>query len=164
MLVGEMIHFIDLMQFVCGEKPTQVYAQKMQVGTDQLADHDNVSITVTFDGGSTGTLCYNTVGDEAVSKERLEVYGGGQVATLDDYRRLEVTQDGSTSTSKAWNQDKGQENQMSETVRAFRSRGKSPIPFDELISGMQAIFGARHSLSKGQPIKVPEYELEELSS
>lgn len=164
MLVGEMVHFIDLMQFICGEKPTQVYAQKMKVGTDQLADHDNVSITVTFDGGSTGTLCYNTVGDEAVSKERLEVYGGGQVATLDDFRRLEVTKDGATSTSRAWNQDKGQENQMSETVQAFRSRGKSPIPFDELVTGMQAVFAAQRSLTNGQPVEVPEYELKELSS
>lgn len=163
MLVGEMVHFIDLMQCVCREKPTQVYAQKMKVGTEQLADHDNVSITVTFDEGSTGTLCYNTVGDEAVSKERLEVYGGGKVATLEDYRRLEVTKDGSTSTFKAWNQDKGQENQMSETVQAFRSIGKGPIPFDELVTGMEAVFAAQHSLFEGQPVEIPEYELKELS-
>lgn len=164
MLIGEMVHFIDLMQFICGETPTQVYAQKMQVGTELLADHDNVSITVTFDRGSTGTLCYNTVGDEVVSKERLEVYGGGKVATLDDYRLLEVTKDGSTSTSKAWNQDKGQENQMSETVQAFRSMGRGPIPFDELVTGMQAIFAAQRSLAKGQPVEVPDYELKVLSS
>jgi predicted dehydrogenase len=160
MLVGEMVHFIDLMQHLCGERPAEVYARSVQVGTAQLADHDNVSITIAFDGGSTGTLCYNTLGDKAAPKERLEVYGAGRVATLDDFRRLAVTKNGSTSRSKAWNQDKGQENQMRATVDAFREKGAGPIPFDELVAGMQTVFAARRSLTEGAPIAVPSYQLE----
>lgn len=160
MMVGEMVHFIDLMQHLCGERPVKVYAESMNVSTKRLSNHDNVSITVTFSGGSTGMLCYNTVGDDVVSKERIEIYGGGQVATLDDFRRLEVTKNGSTSTSKAWNQDKGQENEMNETVEAFRTCGTGPIPFDELVTGMRTIFAARQSLAEGQPVKVPAYKLE----
>jgi predicted dehydrogenase len=159
MLVGEMVHFIDLMQFVCDERPSEVYAQNVQVGTAQLADHDNVAITVTFDGGSIGTLCYNTIGDKAAAKERLEVYGGGVAITLEDFRRLEITKDGSTSRSKAWNQDKGQEEQMRETVSSFRTRRTGPIPFDELVVGMQSVFAARRALAEGVPIAVPQYEL-----
>ena len=163
MLVGEMVHFIDLMQYICGERPREVYAQSLIVDTTRLANHDNVSITVTFDGGSTAVLCYNTVGDDAASKERIEVYGSGRVAILDDFRRLEITTGGSTSTSKAWNQDKGQENEMSETVEAFRTVGGGPIPFDELVTGMQVIFAAQRALTEGQPIEVPEYQLEDIS-
>lgn len=164
MLVGEMVHFIDLMQYLCDERPTEVYARHVHVGTTRLADHDNVSITIAFDGGSTGTLCYNTIGDKAASKERLEVYGGGGVAVLDDFRRLAVTKGGSTNRSKAWNQDKGQENQMRATVVAFREKGAGPIPFDALVVGMQTVFAVRQSLAAGTPIAVPSYQLEVASA
>ncbi|MCS4049238.1 bi-domain-containing oxidoreductase [Salinibacter ruber] len=160
MLVGEMVHFIDLMQHVCGEGPAEVYAQSLTLGRADRADHDNLSITVTFDEGSTGTLCYNTVGDSGASKERLEVYGGGSVGALDDFRRLEVTKNGSTSTSRAWSQDKGQPNQIEATVEAFRERGRGPVPFDELIAGMQVVFAVQESLQIGQAVDIPSYIVE----
>ena len=161
MLVGEMCHFIDLMQFVCGERPTQVYAQSLTLGRDDLADHDNLSVTVTFDGGSVGTLCYNTVGDSAAPKERLEVYGGGAVAALNDFRRLEITQNGSTATSRAWNQDKGQQNQVAATIDGFSVQGRAPIAFEELVAGMQVVFGAQESLGTGGPVERTPYRIAE---
>ena len=150
MLVGEMCHFIDVMQFICSEHPVSVYARSLRVGNELVADHDNLSIIITFDQGSTGTLCYNTVGDKAAPKERLEVYGNGTAAVLDDFRRLEVTRNGKRRRSKASNQDKGQALQIERTVEAFRTRGVSPIPFDELVAVMQAVFAARASLASGK--------------
>ena len=163
MLVGEMVHFIDLMQHLCREQPTQVYAQSLALDRHDRAESDNLSITITFDGGSTGTLCYNTVGDDAASKERLEVYGGETVARLDDFRRLEVTQDGSTSTSRAWTQDKGQPNQVDATMEGFCERGHAPIDFDELVTGMCAVFAARRSLRASAPVELPLYQTQEVS-
>ena len=154
MLVGEMCHFIDLMQFVCGERPTRVYAQALQLGNELVADHDNIALTITFSGGSVGTLGYSTVGDKAASKERLEVYGGGTVAVLDDFRRLELTQNGKRSRSKASNQDKGQAIQVAQTVEAFRTRGTAPIAFEELVVGMEVVFAARRSLVSGEAEEV----------
>jgi predicted dehydrogenase/threonine dehydrogenase-like Zn-dependent dehydrogenase len=163
MLVGEMVHFIDLMQSICGERPEQVYAQSLTLGRNDRADHDNLSITITFDGGSTGTLCYNTVGDGAAPKERLEVYGGGAVAALDDFQRLDITQGGSTSTSRAWSQDKGQPNQIDATVRGFCEEGRAPVEFDELVAGMEVVFGVQESLREDGPVKIKPYQLDERS-
>ncbi|MCS4058421.1 bi-domain-containing oxidoreductase [Salinibacter ruber] len=160
MLVGEMVHFIDLMQHLCGERPAEVYAESLTLGRADRADHDNLSITVYFDGGSTGMLCYNTVGDSGASKERLEVYGGGTVGALDDFRRLEITQNGSTSTSRAWSQDKGQPNEIEATVEAFRERGCGPVPFDELVAGMQVVFAVQESLQVGEAVDIPSYTVE----
>ena len=164
MLVGEMVHFIDLMQHICRERPSQVYAQSLALGRHDRADSDNLSITVTFNEGSTGTLCYNTVGDDAAPKERLEVYGGGAVAALDDFQRLEITTGGSTSTSRAWSQDKGQPNQIDATIEGFCERGRAPIGFDELVAGMQVVFAAQESMRANEPVRVPPYQLEEQST
>lgn len=154
MLVGEMCHFIDLMQFIAEERPVSVYARSLSLKRDDLADSDNVSIVIAFDGGSVGTLCYSTVGDKAAPKERLEVYGGGAVAVLDDFRSLEIVQGGRRTRTKAANQDKGQVRQLAETVAAFRERGQAPIRFEELVAGMQAVFAARRSLASGEAVTV----------
>jgi len=161
MLIGEMVHFIDLMQHLCGERPSQVYAQSLTLGRHDRVDSDNLSVTITFGEGSTGTLCYNTVGDDAASKELLEVYGGGTVARVSDFHRLETTQNGSTSTSRAWTQDKGQPRQVDATIKGFRMQGRAPVMFDELVAGMQVVFAARESLRTGAPVELSPYRLVE---
>ncbi len=152
MLVGEMCHFIDLMQFICGQRPTTVYAQSLRANSQKVSDTDNLSVVVSFDGGSVGTLCYNTVGNGGYPKEHLEVFGGGIVAVLDDFRSLEIVKGNKPTREKAANQDKGQSREVAETIEAFRTRGTAPIPFSELVAGMRVVFGARKSVLTGQPV------------
>jgi predicted dehydrogenase/threonine dehydrogenase-like Zn-dependent dehydrogenase len=154
MMIGEMCHFVDLMQFVCGQRPVSVYARSLRVNSQKTSDLDNVSIVIEFAGGSVGTLNYNTVGSGNFSKERLEVYGGGSVAVLDDFRTLELVKGGKQQRVKAANQDKGQSREVDETVRAFRTTGQAPIPFNELVAGMRVIFGARASVLSGQVVEL----------
>ena len=55
---------------------------------------DNVLVSLQFANGSVGTISYLASGDKAYSKERVEVFGGGAVATLEDFRRLELVRQG----------------------------------------------------------------------
>lgn len=159
MLVGEMCHFVDLMIFLTGERPAKVFAQALSLRTDAIADYDNITIVITFDGGSVGTLCYNTIGDKSAPKELIEVYAGGTVAVLNDFRSLEITTGGKRSRERYANQNKGQAEQIAQTVRSFCSSGTGPIPFDQLVAGMQAIFAARTSLLTGEPVELEPYRL-----
>ncbi len=149
MMIGEMCHFIDVMRFLSNAPPTSVFARSIQSDRDDIATDDNVAITVTFGDGSLGVLVYNTTGDKAAPKERLEVYSGGTTAFLDDYRSLEVYRGGKRKRSRSSNQDKGQEAMLQITVDAFRAGGPSPIPFVELQEVMQVIFAAAQSLKTG---------------
>lgn len=160
MMIGEMCHFIDLMQFISDELPISVYAKSLSLKNSNIADSDNVSITVEFDKGSVGTLNYNTVGDKSFSKERLEVYSGGKVGVLDDFRLLEIIGNGKKVKKKSANQDKGQANQIIKTVESFKNN-TSPIPFNELVNGMLVIFAAKKSLISGQSIQIEPYKLSE---
>ncbi len=156
MLIGEMCHFVDLMQFICGRRPTKVYAQSLRVANEKISDGDNLSILISFEGGSVGTLCYNTVGSSSFPKERLEVYGGGLVGVIDDFRALEIVKNGKPTVVKSGNQDKGQAREVAETVRAFHANGTAPIPFPELVAGMRTIFAARQSVFSAQPVMLNE--------
>jgi predicted dehydrogenase/threonine dehydrogenase-like Zn-dependent dehydrogenase len=152
MLIGEMCHFVDVMQFICGEAPASVYAQSLRANSQKTSDYDNLSIVISFNGGSVGTLCYNTVGNSGFPKERLEVYGGGTVGVIDDFRSLEIVKAGKPTRRKGANQDKGQSREVADTVDAFRTTGQAPIPFAELVAVMRVIFAARQSVLTGQPV------------
>ncbi|MGE5797228.1 MAG: Gfo/Idh/MocA family oxidoreductase, partial [Ignavibacteria bacterium] len=153
MLVGEMCHFADLMQFIAGEKPASVFAASLNTNNANICSSDNVSITIKFDKGSAGVLNYNTLGDKSFSKERLEVFAGGKAAVLDDFRRLELISGGKKSIKKSVNQDKGQPEQIAETIEAFR-QNISPISFEDIINGMRVIFAAKKSLSISAPVQI----------
>jgi predicted dehydrogenase/threonine dehydrogenase-like Zn-dependent dehydrogenase len=158
MLIGEMCHFVDLMQFISGQRPVSVYAQTLTANNQKFADQDNISIVISFDGGSVGTLCYSTVGNNAFPKERLEVFGGGSVGLIDDFRSLEIIKGGKPLRAKAASQDKGQKREVEETIKSFRALGVAPIPFSELVAGMKAIFAARQSAISGQPIQLTPFD------
>jgi polar amino acid transport system substrate-binding protein len=153
MLVGEMCHFADLMQFIAGEKPVAVFAASLNTNNANICSCDNVSITIKFDKGSVGVLNYNTLGDKSFSKERLEVFAGGKAAVLDDFRRLELISSGKKIIKKSVNQDKGQPEQIAETIEAFR-QNISPISFEDIINGMRIIFAAKKSLSISAPVQI----------
>jgi predicted dehydrogenase/threonine dehydrogenase-like Zn-dependent dehydrogenase len=152
MLIGEMCHFVDVMQFISGESPSSVYAQSLRVNSQKTSDYDNLSIVIAFDGGSVGTLCYNTIGNSGFPKERFEVYGGGAAGVIDDFRSLEIMRAGKPTRIKSANQDKGQSREVADTVAGFRSVGQAPIPFAELVAGMRVIFAAQQSILSGEPL------------
>ena len=108
MLIGEMCHFVDLMTFICGENPISVSAKSLKLKNSNIADSDNLSMTIEFDGGSVAVLNYNTVGDKSYSKERLEIFSDGKIGVLDDFRNLETVSKGKKIKKKSSNQNKGQ--------------------------------------------------------
>jgi hypothetical protein len=106
---------------------------------------DNVSMTFTFADGSVGVVDYLANGDKAFPKERVEVFCGGQVAVLDDFRALEMVKDGRKKTVKLMGQDKGHFNEIKALVSSIRS-GQPPIAYDQLIGVTKATFAAIDSI------------------
>jgi len=47
-------------------------------------------VTVRFANGSLGTMTYLANGNKSFAKERVEVFGGGKIGVLDDFRSLEL--------------------------------------------------------------------------
>ncbi len=144
-LIGEGCHFIDFLTFLVGSAPVSVSAAALPNGGKYR--EDNVTMTFTFADGSIGVVDYLANGDKSFPKERVEVFCGGMVAVLDDFRTLETVKDGKKKAVKLWGQDKGHFNEMQALVRAIRS-GIPPIPYEQLIGVTQAGFAAVESIRK----------------
>jgi predicted dehydrogenase len=132
-IIGEACHFIDLMRFLVGSPVRDFGAVAMGGASGSAVTQDRASITLCFADGSIGTIHYLTNGHRSFPKERLEVFGGGKVLQLDNFRRLSGYGWKGFSRMNLWRQDKGQDACAAAFVRAVASGGRAPIPFDEVV-------------------------------
>jgi predicted dehydrogenase len=152
-IVGEVCHFVDLLSFLAGALPIEVYARTL--ANNGLYSDDNVLISLRFENGSEGTIHYLANGDRAFSKERIEVFGGGAAAVLDDFRKLEMTRSGKRSALSArWRQDKGHQGEWQAFAKCLREGGPAPIPFQSIVSTTLTTFCIQKSRASGQPVIV----------
>lgn len=152
-LIGEGCHFIDFLTFLVGSPPLSVSAVGLPDGGRYR--EDNLSLTFTFSDGSLGTLSYLANGDKSFSKERVEVFCAGRVAVLDDYRSLELVQQGSRRVQRArLRQDKGHAAEWQAFSAALLAGGPPPIPYEHLFGVTRASFAAVQALRSGKTIKI----------
>jgi len=152
-ILGEVCHFIDLVTFLAGTLPIEV--QTRNVANPGKYSGENVVISLTFANGSQGTITYIASGDKSYSKERIEIFGGGAVAVLEDFRRLELSRDGRKQVFKSrWRQDKGHRGEWEVFASALREGTGSPIPLVEIVSTTLATIRAVDSQASGKPVPV----------
>lgn len=148
-IIGEGCHFIDFITFLVGAVPSTVSAVAMPDGGKY--QEDNVSIRLTFPDGSVGVIDYLANGDKSLPKERIEVFCAGKIAILDDFRKLELIQDGRRKSHNS-PQNKGWKDEWVQFVKAISETGLPPIPYEHLIGVTNASLFAVDSIrAKGAP-------------
>jgi predicted dehydrogenase/NADPH:quinone reductase-like Zn-dependent oxidoreductase len=162
-ILGEVCHFVDFLCFLTSSEPVEVETRALP---DQASSNpgkysnDNVMCSLRFADGSQGTISYLANGDKSYSKERIEIFGGGRVAMLEDFRRLELIHRGKKRVFRSLRQDKGHRGELEAFVSAIQTGSKSPIPFREIVTTMLATFALEESRCLGQPVTVKELLLD----
>ncbi|HEX6283271.1 MAG TPA: bi-domain-containing oxidoreductase [Pyrinomonadaceae bacterium] len=133
-IIGEVCHFIDLMQFLTGAPPVSVFAESVSAKSPKIVDADSVFITLRFADGSNGSIAYLSEGDKSLPKERIEIFGGGKSFLIDDFRKGKGEQ------------DKGQRSQIKRVCAALFQGGPSPIELSELAATTRTTFRILDSL------------------
>jgi predicted dehydrogenase/threonine dehydrogenase-like Zn-dependent dehydrogenase len=152
-IVGEACHFIDFLTFLNGSVPVRVTT--MGLPDEKRYREDNVIIHLEFANGSIGTVSYLAAGDRAFPKERVEIIGGGRVAVLDDFRRLEMVANGRRKVQRAWlRQDKGHRQEWEAFVQALAEGGPPPIPYDQLFAVSLSSIAALEALRNRTAVQV----------
>lgn len=147
-IIGEVCHFVDFVSFLTEEQPLEVFVHSAGGAAGRL--NDTVSITTRWDGGSIATIGYFANGDSSFPKERIEVFGSGAVAVLDDLRKLTVSTDGNTERVRRWTQQKGfDQEEPSSTPSAWLVN-----PIASLGATTRATFAIEESLHTGTPVVV----------
>jgi predicted dehydrogenase/threonine dehydrogenase-like Zn-dependent dehydrogenase len=152
-IVGEVCHFVDFLCFLAGEPPIQVQAEML--GNRGQYSADNMIATLKFADGTLGTITYMANGDRSASKERLEVFGGGSVAILEDFRRLELVRNGRKQIARnRWAQDKGHKHEMREFVSALQRKTPPRISPELIVASTLATLRLQNACQLGQALDV----------
>ena len=150
-IVGEACHAIDLATFLTGSAPVRVFAESVGGPDASEITDDQCLITLRHANGSISNITYVSSGDKSFAKERVEIFGGGQVAVIDDFRELVMSSGGKTR-KRRWNQDKGHRAEIAAFATALAKGGTAPIPWNELRDVSLASLLAVQSLREGWPL------------
>ncbi len=114
---------------------------------------DQCFITLRHANGSISQIAYLAGGDKAFPKERVEVFGGGRVAVIDDFRELTFCAGGKIKHHKNRTQDKGHSAEIDRFALSLTKGGSVPIQWNELRSVSIAAILAVRSIREGVPFR-----------
>ena len=153
-IIGEACHAIDFVTWLTGSLPVRVYAESIGGSTAPEITDDQCFITLRHANGSISNIAYLAGGDKACPKERVEVFGGGRTAVLDDFRELTTFRGGKKSVEKG-RQDKGHAAEIDAFAAAVDGKSEPPISWADLRATTVASMLAVQSLREGVPFDVP---------
>jgi polar amino acid transport system substrate-binding protein len=153
-IIGEVCHFIDLMQFLIGAAPKSVYAECLGGGMGNIVREDSVFMTLQFDDGSNGMIAYLAEGDSSLPKEHIEIFGEEKTFVIEDFRSARLYTDGREKKETLRQQDKGQAEETRVACAVVAEGKPAPISLQELEETTRATFRILDSLRTGQRIQV----------
>lgn len=127
-ILGEACHFVDLLRFLVGHSIAE-----WRIAPMRGAQRDTAVISLTFADGSVGAINYLANGSKAFAKERIEVFVGGRILQLDNFRRLQGYGWPGFRKLRLWRQDKGQRACARAFVEAVRTSAHAPIPLEQIL-------------------------------
>ena len=155
-VVGEVCHFVDLLQYWTGSLPSEVRARAVggTGGADPARAEDNLHVQIGCADGSRGEILYLASGDASLSKERVEVFGRGRAAVCEDFRKSWFHAHNRSRTRWRFRQDKGHRAELEAFIQAVKLNGQPPISFESLYATTLATFRIRESLSAGRELRI----------
>jgi polar amino acid transport system substrate-binding protein len=151
-ILGEVCHFLDLLCYLAGSPARSLAAAGM--GKGSARNEENAVISVSFEDGSVGSIVYTSQGDSRFPKERVEVFGSGSVAVIEDFVSGEIVSGGKSRKLGRREKDKGQAEMLKRLVDSLASGGPPIIPFEDLVQSTHLSLLALESLASGKAIAV----------
>ncbi|ACF13371.1 oxidoreductase domain protein [Chloroherpeton thalassium ATCC 35110] len=143
-LIGEGCHFIDTIQYLTGAEPVRVFAEMLPG-----AVRENLCITIRFDNGSVGVVQYLCNGDKLYPKERIEVFGGGRIGIMENFKEVVLSSQGA-QRKREYDGGKGHKEEMAAFIRSLKT-GEPAIDFRSQVLTTLATFRINQSLNSGMP-------------
>ena len=139
-IIGEGCHFIDLLRFLADAPIASTQAMMMGQADGVSIRDDKVTISLSFQDCSFGTVHYLANGHKGFPKERLEVFCAGGILQLDNFRSLRGYGWPGFNKMNLWRQNKGNAACVTAFVDAIQHGKVSPIPIDQIAEVTRVTF------------------------
>lgn len=153
-LIGEICHFVDLLQYLTASSPSKVFAESIGNYRKDMPEDDNLSITIKFADGSLGNIIYCAIGEVSYPRERIEVFGENSVAVIDNFRKAKFIRKNNSHSMMTLNRDMGHKNELVCFLKAVRDVQPMPINFREIVLSTRSVFKIVEALKKKQALEL----------
>ena len=150
-IAGEACHAIDTCIAIAGSTPVKVYAESVSTRASARTSDDRVFISIRHANGSISSVSYQAGGDKAFPAERIEVFGGNRVGTIEQWSEIELWSGGRRQRADG-GKDKGHRAELAAFLRAVREPGGWPVPWEDIRGTTWASLAALQSLRHGAPV------------
>jgi predicted dehydrogenase/threonine dehydrogenase-like Zn-dependent dehydrogenase len=150
-LLGEACHFVDLLAHLASSPPVSAHAFAVPHCERGIESSDDLVAILRFASGAVATLLYTGSGDSRLAKERVEAFGGGLSAVLDDFRRLELYRAGKRTVVKS-RQDKGHRAEIALFLNAVQGKVEAPRA-ESYLTSTRTTLALAESLRTGRSVE-----------
>ncbi len=152
-ILGECCHFIDLIAHLLESSAISVSTVAVSEAKGKHSAAENFQIQLRYRDGSVASVIYTAMGDRSLPKETMQVFCGGEVLALDDFRRLTQASDGRQRVIWKGTQDKGVAAEITQFATAIR-QGQSATLRESYGYSTLVTLECKRSLSIGAPITI----------
>jgi predicted dehydrogenase/threonine dehydrogenase-like Zn-dependent dehydrogenase len=155
-VVGEVCHFVDLIQAVTGSSPVKVFAQAAHAEREGQHPEDSVVINLSMANGSIADIVYTTLGDKSFEREKVEIFGGGAACVIENFKSMRWSHGGKKKRIGGVfsGVDRGHRDEMRTIVDCLRQGKLFPVSFESYVATTRTTFAAVESLRTGKPVEI----------
>lgn len=145
-IVGEVCHFVDLLQYLCGSDPVAVSAMCIDTQNQDVKADDNVIISLKFANGSVGSIGYFAEGGSGLPKEQCEILGAGRSAVIHNFQKVALYGAGKAKNIRCTG--KGHKEEVIAFLDGIQN-GEAPISVTSQLATTLATLKILEALSSG---------------
>jgi predicted dehydrogenase len=149
-VVGEMSHFIDLIQCLAGAAIVRVSAERISGDKGSAVNNDNIALSFKLEDGSVGSMIYSASGDKAYSREMTEIFFDGKTIISKDFRVSELHKGGKTEAFKTSSQEMGYKEELKAFISCAQGKATPEVSLAKMFATMGVIFAIEQALASGQ--------------
>ena len=151
-LVGAACHYLDLVTWLIGARPTRIAAETVGGIGPGAPPEENFVVSVGFADGSLATVWFSSLGRRGpFPKERIECFFDGNVIVVDEFKGF---QHNGRSRSLI-RPDYGEREEIRALLASERERSAPGVTLGEGMLATALTLGARDALRTGRPVEAP---------
>ena len=153
-IVGEICHFVDLIEYLTEALPERVQVESISGQSERYLSNDNLIVQIKMSDGSVASILYSAMGDKAFPRERIEIFRDGSVCLLDNFRKLEFVKGGRRRSIKRFGIQWGHREELRTFFSCIMEGKPLPVGIQEYIATTLTTFAIREAMVKGESVKV----------
>ncbi len=107
-----------------------------------------------MDNGASVGITYAANGDKSFQREEVQVFAGGSVCVIDNFKNIRFVSSGKKKVKKSLEVNRGHMEEIRAACDAFKNRNSAPIDFKSLVATTVATFAIEKSITTGEAIEI----------